>query len=120
MKALVIAIALFAAGCKKQQEQAPPPTNNAPPIPAEELKRGEDACKSLVDKACACAETVVAAKEACTKARAFPEVLQMTTQVTMSKDSSPADVKQAAMTIRSTIAACIEQTAQLPALGCKL
>ena len=119
MKALVIAVALFAVGCKKQQEQAPPP-NNAPTIPLDELKRGEDACKALVEKACACADTVVAAKEACEKARAFPEVLEMTTQVTMSKDSSPMDVKQATMTIRSTIAACIEQTAQLPALGCKL
>jgi hypothetical protein len=116
--ALLIALAL-AAGCKKKQDEAPPPTT-PPSIPADELKRGEDACKGYVDKACACAETVPAAKDKCDKARAFPDVLQATLGVLVSKDSSPKDVQQAAMTIRATIAECIEQTAQLPALGCKL
>ena len=115
---LALAFAL-AAGCAKKKEEAPPP-NNAPPIPAAELKRGEDACKGYVDKVCACAETVPDAKQKCELARSFPEVLRMAGELTMSKDSSQMDVKQAAMTLRKTIAECIEQTAQLPALGCKL
>ena len=118
MRWLVIAALL--AGCSKKQDEPPPPPNNPPAIPAEELKRGEDACKGYVEKVCACAETVVAAKEKCQLARSFPEVLRMAGELTMSKDSSPTDVKQAAMTLRKTIAECIEQTAQLPTLGCQL
>ena len=115
----LLAIALVAGACKKK-EAAPPPPNNEPPIPAAELKRGEDACKGYVTKVCACAETTPAAKEKCTLAQSYPEVLRMAGELTMSKDSSPKDVKQGAMTVRKTIAECIEQTAQLPALGCKL
>ncbi len=107
-------------GCKKEAADAPPPapTNNAPAIPPVELKRGQDACAGYIAKACACAETIPAAKEKCTQAQAFPDVVRIGTELTMSKDSSNKDVKQAVMTIRKTIAECIEQTAQLPALGC--
>lgn len=115
----LVALALVCA-CSKKQDDAPPPANNAPAIPADELKRGEDACKAYVEKVCGCAASVEAAKPKCDAARAFPDVLRMATALTMSKDSSPRDVKQGAMTVRQTIAECIEQTAQLPALGCKL
>ena len=109
----------LAAGCSKKQDQpAPAPDNNEPAIPAAELKRGEDACNAYAAAACKCAETVPAAKERCEAARAFPEVVKMGTELTMSKDSSAKDVKQAAQTIRKTIAECIQQTAQLPTLGC--
>ncbi len=112
-------IALVVA-CKKEAANSPPPapTNNEPAIPAPELRRGEDACAGYVTKACACAETVPAAKEKCAQAQAFPEVVRIGSELTMSKDSSTKDIKQAVMTIRKTIAECIEQTAQLPALGC--
>jgi hypothetical protein len=105
------------AGCKNK-EAAPPPVNNEPPIPAAELERGEDACQAYIDKACKCAETVPAAQPKCDAAKAFPAVLKMSTELTMSKDSEAKDVKQAAMTIRKTVAECIQETAQLPALGC--
>lgn len=119
MKWLVV-LALV-AGCKKDAADAPPPPgpiNKEPAIPAAELKRGQDACAAYVTKACKCAETVPAAKDKCTQAQAFPEVVRIGTELTMSPDSSGKDIKQAAMTIRKTIAECIEQTAQLPALGC--
>lgn len=115
-----LCILALAAGCSKKREDAPPPPppNNEPAIPAAELARGEEACRAYLEKACKCAETVPAAKERCTQAQAFPEVVRMGTELTMSKDSTTKDVKQAAMTIRKTIAECIEQTAQLPTLGC--
>ena len=114
----LVVIALI-AGCSKKQDKAPPPDpNNEPAIPAAELKRGEDACNAYVAAACKCAETVPAAKERCEGAKAFPEVVRMGTELTMSKDSTALDVKQAAQTIRKTIAECIQQTAQLPSLGC--
>jgi hypothetical protein len=118
MKSLLVVLALV-AGCKKQDDAAPPPpTNNEPAIPAAELKRGEDACTAYLTAACKCAETVPAAKEKCEEGKAFPEVVRMGTELTMSKDSEVKDVKQAVQTIRKTIAACIQSTAQLPALGC--
>ncbi|HLL21746.1 MAG TPA: hypothetical protein VK427_06430 [Kofleriaceae bacterium] len=113
-----LCILALAVGCKKSQEAPPPPPNNAPAIPAPEMKRGEHACNTYIAKACTCAETVPAAKAKCTQAQAFPEVLRMGAELTMSTDSEPKDVKQATGTIRKTIAECIEQTAQLPALGC--
>ena len=106
------------AGCKKQQDAPPAPTNNEPAIPAAELERGEDACTAYIEKACKCAETVPAAQPKCDAAKAFPAVLKMSTELTMSKDSVAKDVKQAAMTIRKTVAECIQETAQLPTLGC--
>ena len=69
-------------------------------------------------KVCACAETVPAAQDTCALARALPEAIEVAMQVTLSKDSSRVDVKQAAASIRQTVASCIEQTAGLAALGC--
>jgi hypothetical protein len=114
-----LCVLVLVVGCKKA-EKAPPPTNtnNDPAIPAAELKRGEDACNALVKQACACAETVPAAQAQCDSAKAFPEVVRMGTELTMSTDSSGKDVKQAVQTIRKTISECIQQTAQLPTLGC--
>ena len=114
----VIVLALVAGCSKKKSEDAPAPTNNAPAIPAEELKRGQDACQAYLDKACKCAETVPAVKDKCEAAKAFPEVVRMGTELTMSTDSSQKDVKQAAMTIRKTIAECIQEEQKLPSLGC--
>jgi hypothetical protein len=112
------ALVLVVACAKKQEDAPPPPTNNDPAIPAAELKRGEDACTAFMQKACACGETVPAAKSQCEAGKAFIEAVRMGTELTMSKDSSGKDVKQAVMTIRKTIAECIQQTAQLPTLGC--
>jgi hypothetical protein len=118
MKRALCILVLFAA-CKKKAEEAPPArVNNDPAIPAAELKRGQDACNAFLEKACKCAETVPAAKETCEAAKAFPEVVKMGTELTMSTDSTQKDVKQAAATIRKTIAECIQQTARLPTLGC--
>ena len=116
----VVILVLALGGCskRKSEEAPPPPTNNDPAIPAEELKRGQDACQAYLDKACKCAETVPAAKDKCEAAKAFPEVVRMGTELTMSTDSSKKDVKQAAMTIRKTISECIQEEQKLPALGC--
>jgi hypothetical protein len=109
---------VLGGGCKKQSDAPPPPDNRGPAIPEAELKRGKDACNGYVTKLCTCAETVPAAKDKCDLARALPEAIDVAMQVTMSKDSAQLDVKQAADSIRKTVAQCIEQTAQLPALGC--
>ncbi len=118
MFALLIAVAGSAPGCKKQEAAPPPADNRPPPMPEAELRRGADACNAYVDKVCACASTVAAAKERCALAKSLPEAIEVARQVSMSKDSVGLDVLQAADSIRKTVAQCIEQTAQLPTLGC--
>ncbi|MDQ3370440.1 MAG: hypothetical protein M3680_33890 [Myxococcota bacterium] len=110
---------VVALGCsKRQDEPAPVPPPRPPAIPAAELQRGQDACRAYVTKVCACAETVVPAKERCTLAQALPEAIEVATQVSMSPDSTKQDVLHATDSVRRSIAECIEQTSKLPELGC--
>ena len=107
----------FGGGCKKKAAEGPPPDlDTAPPLPAPELKRGEDACKAYVATVCAC--TAPAAAEACALAKALPEALQVATEISMSPDSKKLDVLQANDSARKTIKSCIEHTAKLPSIGC--
>ena len=115
--AVVLACLVAAAGCKKKAAEGPPPDlDTAPPLPALELKRGQDACKAYVHAVCAC--TVPAAAEQCSLATALPEALEVAREISMSTDSKRRDVLQANDSARKTIARCIEHTAKLPALGC--
>ncbi|HEY5952450.1 MAG TPA: hypothetical protein VIV40_43425 [Kofleriaceae bacterium] len=114
MKHLVLALALLAA-CKKQEEPKP---KAVPQMPAEEVKRSEDACKVYVDRVCACATTVPAATKQCELARALPEAVRIALEVATSPDSKPDIVQQSYASVRKTAKECIEQTAKLQTLGC--
>ena len=115
--AVVLACLVAAAGCKKKVAEGPPPDlDTAPPLPAPEIKRGQDACKAYVAAVCAC--TTPAAVEACSLAKALPDALDVATEISMSPDSKRRDVLQANDSARKTIASCIEKTAKLPSLGC--
>ena len=112
MRALILAVIL--AGCAKKTAEEPP----VKPIPAEEVKRGEDACKAYVDQVCACAAKVPAAKDACDAARAMPDALKLQVEFAAS-DTNKNDVLAAQAGIRKLVKACIEETAKLPGLGCQ-
>ena len=117
MKRLVLA-ALLLAACKKQeakQQQQPPA---APTMPAEEVKRSEDACKTYVERVCACAATVPDVAKQCELARALPDAVRIGLEVAASPDSKPDIVQQSYASVRKTAKECIEQLAKLPALGC--
>jgi hypothetical protein len=120
MQRLALVLVLVAAvGCKKKADDAPAASGSAddkPKLAPTEVKRGEDACKTYVDKVCAC--TAPAAADACKLARALPDALKVGLEVAASPDSTRMDVLQANDSIRKTIKECIEQTAKLPALGC--
>lgn len=118
MKWLLACVLVGALGCAKKDE-APPVETKPPPIPAAELARGQDACKAYVEQICGCAATVEAAQQPCTLAKALPDAIEVAMQVAVNPDAKPKDALQAADSIRKTIAQCIEQTAQLPALGCQ-
>jgi hypothetical protein len=115
-------ILILCAGCKKQSEapSGPPgsPARDLPVLPANEVKRGQDACKAYVDKVCACAEAMPAFKEACSHARALPEAMQVELEVAANADSARRDVLQLNDSVRKIVKGCIEETAKLPAAGC--
>jgi hypothetical protein len=117
MKRLVLA-ALLLTACKKQeakQHEQPPAT---PQMPAAEVKRSEDACKTYVERVCACATTVPAVAKQCELARALPEAVRIGLEVAASPDSKPDIVQQSFASVRKTAKECIEQLAKLPSLGC--
>ncbi|HSS02712.1 MAG TPA: hypothetical protein VLM79_36880 [Kofleriaceae bacterium] len=108
---------LACAGCKKQAD-APPQTAGVPPMPATEVKRGQDACKAYVEKACACAETVAAMKQPCALSRALPEAIEVNLSVAANPESSRRDALQAQDSVRKIVKECIEEIAKLPSAGC--
>lgn len=89
------------------------------PIPAEEVKRDQDACKAYVDQVCACAEKVPAAKPQCDLARAMPDALKLQLELASAADTNKNDILAAQAGVRKAAKACIEETAKLPALGCQ-
>ena len=117
MKTLLVAlaVAVLGAGCKKKEEAKP---QVVPAMPAEEIKRSEDACKIYVERVCTCATTVPAAVKSCELARALPDAVRIALEVSGSPDSKPDIVQQSLASVRKTAKECIEQTAKLPALGC--
>jgi hypothetical protein len=113
---VLLVVALLAA-CKKPEAKHQPAPAVAP-MPAEEVKRSEDACKSYVERVCACAATVPAAAKQCELAKALPDAVRIGLEVAASPDSKPDIVQQSYTSVRKTAKECIEQTAKLPALGC--
>jgi hypothetical protein len=114
--ALALGLALTSGACKKQRKA--PKAEPVETMSADEVKRSEDACKAYVERVCSCAATVPAAVDACTKAKAQPEAIKLALEVAASPDSKPVVVRQSLDGVRKIVKACIEQTAQLPALGC--
>jgi hypothetical protein len=113
VKRLVL-VALLAA-CSKQAADEPA----AKPMPAEEVQRGKDACKALVDKACTCADKVPAAKEACDLARPMPQALELQLEFASSEGTKKNDALAAQAGVRKVVKECIEQTAKLASVGCQ-
>jgi hypothetical protein len=121
MKRLAIAAALLGiagTACKKQEEKKQQP-QAVQHMPAEEIKRSEDACKQYVERVCACAANVPDAVKPCELSRALPEAVRIGLEVAASPDSKPEIAQQSYASVRKTAKECIEQLAKLPALGCQ-
>lgn len=112
----LLALALVAA-CKKAE---PPSSGGADParMSVPEQQRSQDACKAYVERACACAATVEAAKPVCDLAKPLQDAVRISLQVAASPDSTKSDVVSAESSVRKTAKECIEKTAQLATLGC--
>lgn len=117
MRAWLLAALFVVTACKKQEAPAPAAgSDTAKPMPAVEIQRSQDACKTYVAKLCAC--TTDAAKSVCGLAKALPDAIETALQVAANPETHKIDALQAQDLIRKTTKECIEQTAKLPNLGC--
>ena len=77
---LVVALVALVAACKKSDKKAEP-TPTVAAMPAEEIKRNEDACKAYVERVCACAAKVPDVAKQCELARALPDAIRIGLEV---------------------------------------
>lgn len=87
-----------------------------------EKKRGEEACNAYVAKLCACAAARpddAALAERCELKKAKPEALGLLLGVIEDPKSSEDSMLRAHVEARKLVAKCIEETVQLPTLGCR-
>jgi hypothetical protein len=123
MKAVLVALMALtlAAGCKAKKKGDANGTAAAPRkdlmTPAEQ-KRGQDACTAYVKQLCDCAATHPDLKERCDLKHAKPEALELLYGVIADPKSSEDSLLRAEVEARKLIGKCIEETAQLPSLGC--
>ena len=106
---------LVVAACSKAPPEETPETGLMTPA---ELQRADDACKTYVEKVCACAETVPAKKEDCTLAKVMPEGIEVAKRLAMNPKADREDSVQAASSVRKTVKQCIDRTAKLATEGC--
>ena len=126
MKSLLVAfLALtLAAGCKAKKKGgdggSAAPARKDLMTPAEK-KRGEDACTAYVKQLCDCAAAKpadTALAERCDLKKAKPEALELLYGVIDDPKSSEDSSLRAQVEARKLIGKCIEETVQLPSLGC--
>jgi hypothetical protein len=117
--ALVLAVvALVATASCKKKEAEPARRAHVEQMPAAEVQRSQDACEAYVQRVCACAAQLPAVVQQCQLARALPDAVRIGLEVAASPDIKPEVVSQSIASVRKTAKECIEQTAQLPSLGC--
>jgi len=116
--AMTAALAATTACAKKQKPAKQKPVSALTDV---ELKRGEDACKTYIDKVCACAQSKpdkTDLAQQCQLAKALPEAMQIALSVATHPDTKPDVANQSFDSARQTIGTCIEETAKLASLGC--
>lgn len=108
-----------AAGCKQRRADDAPARERPEALSAPERKLATDACNDFVARLCACAQAKPELAETCKLKKAKPEALALALEVA-DDPSSPADAAaQAKAEVGKIVARCIEEAAQLPALGCR-
>jgi len=110
----VVVLALL-AGCKAKEPKHHAPK---PPMSAAEVQRGQDACKTYVERVCACAAQKPDLAKQCELSKALPQAIEISLSVAANPESKPDVVEQSSDSVRKTVASCIEETAKLPTVGC--
>ena len=105
-----------AGGCKRRGDDAP--AARASTVTPEERKLARDACGDYVAKLCACAQLKPELAPQCKLKQAKPEALALALAVADDPSSSADSIARARAEMGKIVARCIEEAAQLPALGC--
>ena len=113
--AAVVGTAGALAGCDDNKPEAPKQSTEVSPA---QRKLAGDACGDYVARLCACAETKPTLADTCKLKRAKPEALSLALAVVDDPASSADSVARARAEVGKIVARCIEEAAQLPALGC--
>jgi hypothetical protein len=113
---VVLALALWAGGCKAKESKHHAKQVKA--MSAPEIQRSQDACKFYVEHVCACAAQKPELAKECELSKALPQAIEISLSVAANPDSKPDIVEQSYGNVRKTVGTCIEQTAKLPAAGC--
>jgi hypothetical protein len=106
--------AVVALGCKGKAA----PVERAPALSTAERALATDACGDYVRRLCACAETKPDLAATCRLKQAKPEAVALTLGVIDDPGSSADSVARAKAELGKIVGKCIEEAAQLPALGC--
>ncbi len=115
---LVVLLALLAGACKSG-DQPGGDDKALQPIPVDEVKRGDTACRALADQTCKCAATKPELAPACEEAKALPEALRMGVQAAEGDGLEPAVRSRLQYEARRTMGICFEKLNQLAAQGCR-
>jgi len=113
-----VLLALLLAACDKPAA-APP---GSPPMSDAEKDRATEACKTYVDRLCACAGTVPALKDTCDLARAQPEAVALHRDLLDGKGPkgplNPEERELTETSLRKIVSACVKGDAELDPKTC--
>jgi hypothetical protein len=127
MRLALIAVAVLAAttGCKADKKSGDEGGGGAAArkdlMTPQEKQRGEDACNTYVKQLCDCAAARpddAEMKGRCER-KSLPQALELVMGVIEDPNSSEDSLLRAHVEARKLIAKCIEETVQLPSLGCR-
>ena len=106
---------LALVSCGRGDPGGEPAQPEVQPIGDVEAARGQRACESLAERACAGADGDPSRSEECALARARPQALEMNLRVARARDSnlSPRDLSGVIAETRKIAAGCLEDLARL-------
>jgi hypothetical protein len=125
--AVLLAVLLVAAGCKKDAAEEGggatargPGGDQSKSIGQDEVNQGMALCRGLVDRLCRCADKDASMKDACDLARARPDALAMHVKYLGGSEGpiSTRERLEAEAGARKVIAACVKADSALDPARC--
>lgn len=113
--ALVLSALVQFVGCNKEEV---PKQSLVTPMPKEEVERAEKACKTYVERVCACAKTDPKMQEECALSKGRPSALQVNLELLGSSGLEDVELKAVKVEARKIAAACFEADARLESQIC--
>ena len=117
MRWFVAGLILIAA-CSQSDAPAPAASETQVRLSQAEVDRGVEACRTYVNRLCACAKTNSQLTDSCQTAKDIPETLRLSIEASFSKAISEKDRWKIIYNTRERIKTCIEKDNQLDPSSC--